>query len=99
MQYDKIREIIFCINFRNKQLLESQPGFHINVATERESYIWYKGSCFIAFNQMFICYSFSHSKDVRLPVQLQRVMAAEAEAAREARAKVTLKKNKNNLLN
>ena len=29
-----------------------------------------------------------HSKDVRLPVQLQRVMAAEAEATREARAKV-----------
>ena len=28
------------------------------------------------------------SKDVRLPVQLQRVMAAEAEATREARAKV-----------
>ena len=28
------------------------------------------------------------SKDVRLPVQLQRAMAAEAEAAREARAKV-----------
>ena len=27
-------------------------------------------------------------KDVRLPVQLQRAMAAEAEAAREARAKV-----------
>jgi len=33
-------------------------------------------------------YSFKHSKDVRLPVQLQRAMAAEAEAAREARAKV-----------
>ena len=32
---------------------------------------------------MFIC-----SKDARLPVQLQRAMAAEAEAAREARAKV-----------
>jgi len=31
----------------------------------------------------FIC-----SKDARLPVQLQRAMAAEAEAAREARAKV-----------
>jgi hypothetical protein len=31
----------------------------------------------------FLC-----SKDVRLPVQLQRAMAAEAEAAREARAKV-----------
>lgn len=30
------------------------------------------------------------SKDVRLPVQLQRAMAAEAEAAREARAKVHL---------
>ena len=29
------------------------------------------------------------SKDARLPVQLQRAMAAEAEAAREARAKVT----------
>merc|ERR1719273_961497 len=28
------------------------------------------------------------TKDVRLPVQLQRAMAAEAEAAREARAKV-----------
>ena len=31
-----------------------------------------------------------YSKDVRLPVQLQRAMAAEAEAAREARAKVKL---------
>ena len=30
------------------------------------------------------------SKDVRLPVQLQRAMAAEAEAARDARAKVTV---------
>ena len=29
-----------------------------------------------------------HRKDVRLPQQLQRAMAAEAEAAREARAKV-----------
>ena len=34
---------------------------------------------------------FVYSKDVRLPVQLQRAMAAEAEAAREARAKVKLK--------
>ncbi len=32
---------------------------------------------------------FSCSKDVRLPAQLQRAMAAEAEAAREARAKVS----------
>ena len=31
---------------------------------------------------------YDYSKDVRLPVQLQRAMAAEAEAAREARAKV-----------
>ena len=30
----------------------------------------------------------SHLQDVRVPVQLQRAMAAEAEAAREARAKV-----------
>jgi len=33
---------------------------------------------------------FYFSKDVRLPVQLQRAMAAEAEASREARAKVWL---------
>ena len=48
---------------------------------------------------MSVCHTFKHlrqlntnyflSKDVRLPIQLQRVMAAEAEAAREARAKVT----------
>ena len=31
---------------------------------------------------------FNYSKDVRLPLQLQRAMAAEAEASREARAKV-----------
>ena len=31
---------------------------------------------------------FPYRKDARLPVQLQRAMAAEAEAAREARAKV-----------
>ena len=32
-------------------------------------------------------------KDVRLPVHLQRIMATEAEAAREARAKVNKEKN------
>ena len=32
------------------------------------------------------------SKDVRLPQNLQRAMAAEAEAAREARAKVYILK-------
>lgn len=40
-------------------------------------------------------------KDVRLPVQLQRAMATEAEASREARAKVKLcdgKKLQNNTL-
>ena len=31
-----------------------------------------------------------HRKDVRLPVQMQRAMAAEAEATRDARAKVIL---------
>ena len=35
----------------------------------------------------------SYSKDARLPVQLQRAMAAEAEAAREARAKVIWNEN------
>lgn len=34
-----------------------------------------------------------YSKDVRLPIQLQRAMAAEAEASREARAKVIIKKS------
>ena len=37
---------------------------------------------------LFIIFFENFSKDVRLPVQLQRAMAAEAEAAREARAKV-----------
>ena len=32
-----------------------------------------------------------YRKDVRLPVMLQRAMAAEAEAVREARAKVMLR--------
>ena len=32
----------------------------------------------------------NNRKDARLPVQLQRAMAAEAEAAREARAKVAM---------
>lgn len=36
---------------------------------------------------------FVHSKDVKLPVMLQRSMAAEAEATREARAKVSEKLN------
>ena len=39
-------------------------------------------------NDQSIQYLFPYRKDVRLPVQLQRAMAAEAEAAREARAKV-----------
>lgn len=39
---------------------------------------------------MFTNVNFTFSKDVRLPVQLQRAMAAEAEAAREARAKVCI---------
>ena len=38
---------------------------------------------------LVLCIGFFYSKDVRLPVQLQRAMAAEAEAAREARAKVS----------
>lgn len=37
---------------------------------------------------LFIFRLFPHRKDVSLPQQLQRAMAAEAEASREARAKV-----------
>lgn len=40
------------------------------------------------YSEMLLFLGFS--KDVRLPVQLQRAMAAEAEAAREARAKVRI---------
>ena len=39
--------------------------------------------CYISF-----MYFFYYRKDVRLPVQMQRAMATEAEATREARAKV-----------
>lgn len=47
-------------------------------------------SSFLLNNFHLICQFAStiYSKDVRLPVQLQRAMAAEAEASREARAKV-----------
>ena len=38
-------------------------------------------------------------KDARLPVQLQRAMAAEAEAAREARAKVIQAKGEHKAAN
>jgi hypothetical protein len=50
------------------------------------------GDCLLSImtriNSMLYTYYTICSKDVRLPVQLQRAMAAEAEAAREARAKV-----------
>lgn len=44
----------------------------------------------ILIRTIFVSFSlfFTHSKDVSLPDSLQRSMAAEAEAAREARAKV-----------
>jgi hypothetical protein len=44
-------------------------------------------------NESYTAFNLFNSKDVRLPVQLQRAMAAEAEAAREARAKVTTLQN------
>jgi len=37
---------------------------------------------------MFVADDVVCSKDVRLPVQMQRAMAAEAEATRDAKAKV-----------
>lgn len=43
-----------------------------------------------SFSKLFVImiYIFFNRKDVSLPVQLQKAMAAEAEASREARAKV-----------
>ena len=47
------------------------------------------GNSILDFQTFLTTYAFIFfSKDARLPVQLQRAMAAEAEAAREARAKV-----------
>ena len=43
---------------------------------------------------IFVNQLLNYRKDARLPVQLQRAMAAEAEAAREARAKVNLNRIK-----
>ena len=43
---------------------------------------------FLQVNNNATFFTKTFRKDVRLPVQLQRAMAAEAEAAREARAKV-----------
>ena len=42
------------------------------------------------FQLTVVMSSFDFRKDVRLPQQLQRAMAAEAEATRDARAKVGL---------
>lgn len=39
-------------------------------------------------NHLLVVFVSSSRKDVSLPLQLQRAMAAEAEASREARAKV-----------
>ncbi len=48
-------------------------------------------------NFVFFILVWFYRKDVRLPVQLQRAMAAEAEATREARAKVSLKRHQSRL--
>ena len=49
-------------------------------------------TCFV--NKMNLIIK-KNRKDVRLPVQLQRAMAAEAEATREARAKVIAAEGEN----
>ena len=65
------------------------------VGTDVASVLYFKLGCIqlskeleavtiISFDSTF------YRKDVRLPKQLQRAMAAEAEATREAKAKVTL---------
>ena len=55
----------------------------LGVSRLKESKCKKKISC-----SLFVIKLYSTSKDVRLPIQLQRAMATEAEAAREARAKV-----------
>lgn len=40
------------------------------------------------FDEQIIIFLFCFRKDVRLPVTMQRAMAAEAEAIREAKAKI-----------
>lgn len=61
----------------------------IYLFTEHHSIIKKVGSrTTISHRFCYIIHFSPHRKDVRLPVQLQRAMAAEAEAAREARAKV-----------
>lgn len=55
----------------------------INVVKVKYTNISINKICYAIYEQDIV-----YSKDVRLPVQLQRSMAAEAEAAREARAKV-----------
>jgi len=44
----------------------------------------------MAANNKIVIFLLLYRKDVRLPQQLQRAMAAEAEASREARAKVII---------
>ena len=44
--------------------------------------------CYLSIQNRILIINYNYRKDARLPVQLQRAMAAEAEAAREARAKV-----------
>lgn len=68
---------------------EATDSWGINVervemcVSSRRTFIFY----FIFFYIIYFIF-YIYRKDVRLPVQLQRAMAAEAEAAREARAKV-----------
>ena len=64
--------------------LEQSRSFHVYTMYRVEG-VW---SSTVLENGLTIKVSLISSKDVRLPVQLQRAMAAEAEAAREARAKV-----------
>ena len=49
---------------------------------------WFPGLAALRSPETNLTSTLNCSKDARLPVQLQRAMAAEAEAAREARAKV-----------
>ena len=69
------------------KLICRDTGENPFAAAEWPSFLWPLAD---VLPELILCAGLDHyRKDVRLPVQLQRAMAAEAEAAREARAKVS----------
>ncbi|KAJ4449845.1 hypothetical protein ANN_01251 [Periplaneta americana] len=85
---DQQQPILRMANSRPKRV--NKPLFLSQCQSRPHLFLWPRN---LGFNPGHLFESKFHNhtenrKDVRLPVQLQRAMAAEAEAAREARAKV-----------